>query len=77
MGKDYIKQSVAGAWDGITSPTLKRMIELEFGYPFEKHTYYTQDGCVNSVIRIPGPKGTPNTIGVGKKKIIGKPVVIY
>ena len=56
---------------------MKILIEKEFGYPFEKHTYETADGCLNTVMRIPGPKGTPNTVGVGKKKIVGKPVAIY
>jgi len=30
----------------------------ELGYPFEKHVYMTEDGYINSVFRIPGPKGT-------------------
>jgi hypothetical protein len=33
------------------------------GYPMEKHVYYTEDGYINTIFRIPGPKGFPE----GKK----------
>ena len=54
-------------------PTLRKMVQEQFGYPFEKHTYQTEDGYINSVYRIAGPKGT--TPKLGKKT--GKKIVIY
>ena len=38
----------------------------------EKYHYMTEDGYINTVFRIPGPKGTPE--GQGAQ---GKPVVLY
>ena len=38
--------------------TLEGFIREELGYPLETYTYTTADGCVNSVMRIPGPKGS-------------------
>jgi lysosomal acid lipase/cholesteryl ester hydrolase len=38
----------------------------------EKHHYVTKDGYINTVFRIPGPKGTKEGLGAQ-----GKPVVIY
>lgn len=49
------------------------MVQDQFGYPFEKHTYHTADGYINSVYRIAGPKGTLPQLG----KKTGKKVVIY
>ena len=38
----------------------------------------TEDGYINSVFRIPGPKGTPTTIGKPKDSTkLNKPVIIY
>lgn len=45
------------------------------GYPLEKHIYTTKDGYINTVQRIPGPKGSKNTIEEPYTK--PKPVVIY
>ena len=39
-------------------PTLRKFVEKKLGYPLEKHVYYTKDGYINTVFRIPGPKGT-------------------
>ena len=39
-------------------PSLRRLIYNDFGYPLEKYVYQTEDGYINSVYRIPGPKGT-------------------
>jgi len=47
------------------------------GYPYEKHEYMTDDGYINSVMRIPGPKGyIPNNLKEEKDEQ-KKPVVIY
>jgi hypothetical protein len=42
------------------------------GYPMEKYVYTTADGYINTVFRIPGPKGTKEGLGAQ-----GKPVVLY
>ena len=57
-------------------PTIKKLIHGQYGHPFEKHTYCTDDGHINTVYRIPGPKSEKSTIGLADRKI-GKPVVIY
>ena len=36
------------------TPTLRRFIEEDLGYPCEKHVYVTQDGYINTLYRIPG-----------------------
>lgn len=54
---------------------MNRIINQKWGYPLEKHKYTTKDGCINTVYRIPGPKGTQDTITSGQ--ILKKPVVIY
>ena len=36
----------------------------------------TEDGYINSVFRIPGPKGTKSSLGKPNKDMI-KPVVLY
>ena len=38
--------------------------------------YMTKDGYINTAFRIPGKKGTPNTIGKPKNSFIKKPVVV-
>lgn len=38
--------------------TPRRFVAEQMGYPMEKYTYHTKDGYINSVFRIPGPKGT-------------------
>ena len=86
MGENtkYIGESIgAGAkkvGNSLTSTTLKTFIEKNCGYPFEKHVYKTSDGCLNSVVRIPGKKGETNTVcpvtGNTKSRKRG-PVVIY
>mgnify|MGYP000851191654 CR=1 FL=1 len=52
--------------------TPRRFICETLGYPLEKHVYYTEDGYINTVFRIPGPKGYPE--GAPNQ---GKPVVLY
>jgi hypothetical protein len=37
---------------------MRRFIFEKLGYPLEKHHYFTKDGCINTVFRIPGPKNT-------------------
>ena len=59
------------------SLTFNGYVKDELGYPFEKHVYTTQDGYINSVFRIPGPKGTENNIGKPRGEVEIKPVVIY
>jgi len=58
-------------------PTLRRFITEQMGYPLEKHVYYTQDGYINTVYRIPGKSG--QTVEEARKEILEKPkpVVIY
>ena len=70
--KDYVG-------DSMEYPSLKNWITKRLGYPYEKHIYKTADGYLNSVMRIPGRKGTSNTIlknGVQHCPVTG-PVVIY
>ena len=43
------------ASEDILSPI--RFIQ-QLGYPVEKHIYLTDDGYINTVMRIPGEKGT-------------------
>jgi hypothetical protein len=37
----------------------KTLMELitDYDYPIEKHFYNTEDGYINCVFRIPGPRG--------------------
>lgn len=42
----------------IWTPTMRRFVCEKLGYPLEKHIYTTSDGYINTVFRIPGPKGT-------------------
>jgi gastric triacylglycerol lipase len=37
--------------------TINQIVK-DRGYPFEKHFYETEDGYINMVIRISGPKGS-------------------
>jgi hypothetical protein len=37
--------------------TLQRIIK-DYGYPFERHYYETQDDYINCLHRISGPKGS-------------------
>jgi len=50
-------------------------IAKDYGYPIEQHFYETEDGYINRVFRISGPRGTTpqNNAAFGKKK----PVIIY
>jgi hypothetical protein len=57
-------------------PNFRRIVE-DMGYPLEKHIYCTADGCINTVFRIPGKKGTLPSIGQFKENTERKPVVIY
>jgi hypothetical protein len=68
----------------LQTPTPRRLIEEKLGYPFEKHTYTTKDGCINTVYRIPGPKGSQSEktsaesiSGASSGKVSPKPVVLY
>ena len=40
------------------TPTVRRLVCEKFGYPLEMHHYYTRDGFINTVFRIPGIKDT-------------------
>ena len=42
----------------VQTPTPRRLIEEKLGYPLERHVYTTKDGYINTVYRIPGPKGS-------------------
>jgi hypothetical protein len=42
---------------GSKAKTLNEMV-TDFGYPFEVHMYTTEDGYINTMHRICGPKGT-------------------
>ena len=59
--------------------TLRKLVVDQLGYPLEKHTYRTQDGYINTLYRIPGPRGTAP--GEGDRPGAGdgapKPVVLY
>ena len=37
--------------------TPESFISKDLGYPFEEHSYTTDDGYVNSIFRVPGAKG--------------------
>lgn len=49
------KKAVDDSWE---APSFRKFVEKKLGYPLEKHVYYTKDGYINTVFRIPGPKGT-------------------
>ena len=73
--KLYANEYVQKAYDFKQSAkhaTPRRWISEQMGYPMEKHVYYTEDGYINTLFRIPGPKGFPEAAG-GQ----GKPVVLY
>jgi hypothetical protein len=36
--------------------TPESFIREDLGYPFEEHTYTTEDGYINSIYRVRGPK---------------------
>ena len=44
--------------DEFGTRTIRRLVSEKFGYPLEMHHYYTKDGFINTVYRIPGVKGT-------------------
>ena len=69
LGKKNAKEAIE---ESTTVPTLRKLICDKMGYPLEKHIYITKDGYINSVYRIPGPKGTKEGVGAENK-----PVVIY
>jgi len=46
---------------------------LDFGYPFEKHIYVTEDGYINTMHRICGPKGTTPGLSTGRPVIFFQP----
>ena len=55
----------------------KKFMEMviDYGYPIEKHCYTTEDGYINTVFRISGPRGT--TAINNSQCDESKPVVIY
>lgn len=58
--------------------TLRKLVVDKLGYPLEKHVYRTKDGYINTLYRIPGPRGTHP--GEDKIKTSGgdpKPVALY
>ena len=52
------------------TPTIYWFINKKLGYPIEKHVYYTQDRYLNTVFRIPGPKGSTKDDNTPKKVAI-------
>ena len=50
---------------------LKSLMQIvkDYGFPIEQHFYETEDGYINRVFRISGPRGS--------KPSEGRPVVIY
>jgi hypothetical protein len=54
--------------------TFMEMV-IDYDYPIEKHFYTTEDGYINCVFRISGPRGTTaaNNAQLNQRK----PVVIY
>lgn len=58
--------------------TLQKMV-TDYGYPFEKHFVETEDGYINCLTRISGPKGTTaqeNAIQM-QANPVKKPVILY
>ena len=51
----------------------------DYDYPFEKHFFETEDGYVNCLTRISGPKGTKAQQNATQMKssTVKKPVVLY
>jgi len=59
--------------------TLMEMV-VDYDYPIEKHFYTTEDGYINCVFRISGPRGTTAANNAMLNNGIftnRKPVVIY
>jgi pimeloyl-ACP methyl ester carboxylesterase len=54
--------------------TLLRII-TDYGFPFEKHYYETQDEYINCLHRISGPKET--TVAENRKRYKQRPVLLY
>ena len=52
--------------------TFSGYVRKTLGYPYQKHQYTTKDGYINSVMRIPGPKGYNSDDNKEKR-----PVIIY
>lgn len=71
IGKD-LKESLTVKKDKYKS--FMEMV-IDYDYPIEKHFYTTEDGHINCVFRISGPRGTTavNNAQLNSKK----PVVIY
>lgn len=51
-------------------PTFEKYVEVDLGYPLEKHEYQTEDGYINTCYRIPGS----NSLEQDTEE---KPVVIF
>ena len=73
---ENLKQGQKKLTHQLGTPTLNRVLE-RWGYPLEKHKYHTADGYINTVYRIPGPKGSGHTIDKNGGKKLNKPVAIY
>jgi len=67
--KHYLKKSSKAILGATSAYSFDKYVKHDLGYPFEKHMYMTKDGYINSVFRIPGPKGSKNTIGIPQDKI--------
>jgi len=59
--------------------TLRKLVVDQLGYPLEKHIYRTKDGYINTLYRIPGPRGTAPGEGDQPGTCNGapKPVAMY
>ena len=72
---DFLSQAVINITQKTDSQKTVNQIVTDHGYPYERHFYETEDGYINMVIRISGPKGTTvkeNSANGGPKR----PVVI-
>jgi len=60
--------------NGMKQTTPFSFVTTQCGYPLEKHVYYTEDGYINSIFRVPGRQGTKIT---KRGELTNKPVVLY
>jgi len=69
---DQVRTQLGEMGKAATPLTYNGFIRTTLGYPYEKHEYTTEDGYINSVMRIPGPTGYSSNNDGAKR-----PVVIY
>jgi hypothetical protein len=62
-----------------TKDKYKKIFEVirDHGYPIERHFYETEDGYINCVHRISGPRGTNAYMNAKNPQAIKKPVILY